>query len=51
MAETKSQSINHSTALMILTWKNLPFTEELHSNSRLAASNVFHMFTQSIKFF
>ena len=38
----------------ILTGKNLCFTEfstDIHSNTRLAASNVFHILTQSIKFF
>ena len=34
-----------------LTWKNLCFTEKIHWNTRLVASDVFHMFTQSIKFF
>ena len=37
-------------ALMILTWKNLGFTEfstKIHWSTRLAASDVFHMFTQS----
>ena len=41
-------------ALMILTWKNLFLTEfstKIHWNTRLAASDTFHMFTQSIKFF
>ena len=40
--------------LTILTWKNLGFTEfstTIHWNKRLAAFDVFHMFTQSIKFF
>ena len=36
--------------LTILTWKNLCFTEKIHWNTRLAASSIFHMFTQSIKF-
>ena len=34
--------------LNILTWKNLCFTEKIHWNTRLAASDVFHMLTQSI---
>ena len=37
--------------LMILTWNNLCFTEfsaKIHWNPRLAASDVFHVFTQSI---
>ena len=40
--------------LTILTWKNLCFTEfnaKIHSNTTLASSDVFHMFTRSIKFF
>ena len=40
--------------LTILTWKDLCFTEfstKVHWNTRLAASDVCHMFTQSIKFF
>ena len=40
--------------LTILTGKNFYFTEfstKIHWNTRLAASDVFHMFTQSIKFF
>ena len=40
--------------LMIHTGKNLCFTEfntKIHLNTRLAASDVFHMFTESIKFF
>ena len=40
--------------LTILAWKNLCFTEfstKIHWNTRLAAADVFHMFTQSIKFF
>ena len=40
--------------LTTLTWKNLCITElstKIHSNTRLAASQVFHMFMQSIKFF
>ena len=40
--------------LMIHTRKNLYFTElstKIHWNTRLAASDVFHMFTQSINFF
>ena len=37
--------------LTILTWKNLCFTEKIHWNTVLAASDVFHIFTQSIKFF
>ena len=40
--------------LTILTWKNLYFTEFstiIDWNARLAASDVFHIFTQSIKFF
>ena len=40
--------------LTILTWKNLCFIEfstKIHRNTRLAASDVFHVFTQSIKFF
>ena len=43
-----------SCGLTILTWKNLCFTEfstKIHWNTRLAASDVFLMFTQSIKFF
>ena len=39
--------------LTTLTWKNLCITElstKIHSNTRLAASQVFHMFTPSIKF-
>ena len=38
--------------LTILTWKNLCFAEfntKIHWNTRLAASDVFHMFTESIK--
>ena len=38
----------------ILTGKNLCFTElstKIHGNTRLAASDVVHMFTQSIQFF
>ena len=27
------------------------FSTKIHRNTRLAASDVFHMFTQSIKFF
>ena len=37
--------------LKILTWKTLCFTEKIHWNTSLAASDVFHMFTQSITFF
>ena len=40
--------------LTILPWKNLNFTEfstKIHWNNMLAASDVFRMFTQSIKFF
>ena len=40
--------------LRIHTGKNLCFTEfstKIHRNTRLAASDVFHMFTQLIKFF
>ena len=40
--------------LTILKGKNLYFTEfstKIHCNTRLAASDVFHMFTQPIKFF
>ena len=37
--------------LTILIWKNLCFTEKIHSNARLVSSDVFHMFTQSINFF
>ena len=37
--------------LTMLTWKNLCFTDKIHWNTRLASSDVFHMFTQSIKFF
>ena len=40
-----------SFTLTILTWKNLSFTEKMHWNRRLAASDVFYMFTRSIKFF
>ena len=39
--------------LTILTWKNLRFTElstKINLNTRLAVSDVCHMFTQSIKF-
>ena len=36
--------------LMILTWKNLCFTEKIHWNTRLAASDVFHIFTQLSSF-
>ena len=36
--------------LTILAWKNLWFTEKIHSNARLPSSDVFHMFTQSINF-
>ena len=38
--------------LTILTWKNLRFTEfstKINRNTRLAVSDVFHKFTQSIK--
>ena len=41
------------SCLTILTRKNLYFTEfstKIHQNERLGASDVFHMFTQSIKF-
>ena len=40
--------------LTILTWKNLHLTEfstKIHWNLWLAASDVFHMFMQQIKFF
>ena len=40
--------------LTILTWNNFRFTEfstKIHRNTRLAAPDVFHIFTQSIKFF
>ena len=40
--------------LTILTWKNLclaEFSTKIHWNTRLAASDVFHIFIQSIKFF
>ena len=37
------------TVLTVLTWKTLCFTEKIHWNTRLAGSDVFHMFTQSIK--
>ena len=49
--------INHTdelSSLTILVWKNLFFTEfntKIHWNARLATSDVFHMFTQWIKFF
>ena len=42
----------YPVTLIILTWKNLRFTEfstKIHWNARLAASDIFHMFTQSIK--
>ena len=29
--------------------EDLRFTEKIHRNTRMAASDVFHMFTQSIK--
>ena len=41
-------------SLTIFTGKNLCFTEfstKIHWNTKLAASDFFHMFTQSIKFF
>ena len=50
-AATERAAIFFST---ILTWKNLCFTEfsaKILWNTRVAASDVFHMFTQSIKFF
>ena len=37
--------------LTILTWTNLYFTEKVHWNTRLAAPDIFHIFTKSIKFF
>ena len=40
--------------LTILTGKNLSFNEfstKIHWNAKLAVFDVFHMFTQSIKFF
>ena len=43
-----------SKRLTILAWKNLCFTKfstKIHWITRLTASDVFHMFTQSIKFF
>ena len=43
-----------ATFLAILTWSNLCFTElstKILWNTKLAASDIFHMFTQSIKFF
>ena len=42
------------TCLTILPLKNLYFTvisTKIHLNTRLAASDTFHVFTQSIKFF
>ena len=41
-------------SLRTLAWKNLCFTEfvtKIHWNTRLAAPDVFFMFTKSIKFF
>ena len=46
--------LSRAYKLTTLTWKNLCFTEfstKIHWNTVLAASDVFHMFTQSIKFF
>ena len=40
----------HFHLLTILAWMNLCFTEKIHWNTRLAASDVFHMFTQSSTF-
>ena len=37
--------------LTILTWKNLHFTEKIHRNTGSAASDVLHMFTQTISSF
>ena len=45
---------NLRASLTIHTWKNLCFTEfstKIYWNAKLAASDVFHMSTQSIKFF
>ena len=46
-------STKNMASLTILTWKNMRFSEfstKNHSNTRLAACDVFHMFTRSIKF-
>ena len=44
-------SENEIPDLTILKWKNLRSTWKIHWNTRLAVSDVFHMFTQSIKLF
>ena len=44
-------SENEIPDLTILKWKNLRSTGKIHWNTRLAVSDVFHMFTQSIKLF
>ena len=51
---SKKHYITISDKLNDTHGKNLCFTEfstKIHWNTRLAASNVFHMFKQSIKFF
>ena len=50
MSFTSKQSRISKFLLTILTGKNLCFTEfstKIHSNTKLAASDVFHMFTRS----
>ena len=51
--EHLDDNFSFRTELTILTGRNLCFTEfstNIHRNTRLAASDVFHMFPQSIKF-
>ena len=50
---TRFLFFNRSFELTILTWKNFCFTEfstKIHWNTRLAASDIFHMFTQLSSF-
>ena len=42
---------NHMEDLFIYLLCFTEFSTKIHWNTRLAASDVFHMFTQSIKFF
>ena len=55
ISKCKSNQTMKFGQLTIFTWnKNLcfaGFSTKFIENTRLAASNVFHMFTQSIKFF
>ena len=45
---SNSKFLRHFMYITILTCKNMRFTQKIHWNTRLAASDVFHLFTQLI---